>query len=203
MPLKCETNMLQDPTEFYRFLDVIRKSNVKSYLEIGCKHGGTVWRIANVLPKGSRIVAVDLPHGDGSFKDSEPNLKACCEELKHRGYDVHLHLADSTTPDTITKVRALSPFDLCFIDGNHTARYCRSDWSHYGQMAKIVAFHDIGFDEKHWRSKGWNNKASYSNAPIEVPALWAELKKKYAKHQEIKLCPHTNGIGILWREQAS
>jgi hypothetical protein len=199
MPLKCETNMLQDPREFALFLKLVKQDNVASYLEIGCKHGGTLWRIANLLPKGAKIVAVDLPQADGSFKNSKPNLEACCEELRSRGYDVTLFLGDSTDRKIVDAVAKLAPFDLCFIDGDHTFPYCKADWENYGAMAKMVAFHDIGWKEKYWRTKGWKNKGSPHDAPIAAPLVWNEVKIG-RRHTEIILSEYCNGIGVLWQD---
>jgi predicted O-methyltransferase YrrM len=186
---KYERMMLQDPGEFNEFLRIIREQNVRSYLEIGSKHGGTFWKIATVLPPGSRVVSVDLPHGDGSFKESEPHLVACINELNRRGYDAHLFIGDSTDPDVIRDVAKLGPFDLCFIDANHTEPFVRSDWKHYGQMARIVAFHDIGWQKRPEPSK---------KMPIDVPHVWGEIKQGF-RYQEIRRCPRDNGIGIIWR----
>lgn len=189
MPLKCETNYLQNPTEWQRFMRFAQKEQVTSYLEIGSKHGGTVWRMANNLPAGSRVVSVDLPHGDGSFKHSQPNLEACIAELKKRKYDAHLFLGDSTDALIIAQVRNLSPYDLVFIDANHTEPYVWQDWKNYGPMARMVAFHDIA-----WVAR------DYKKLPIEVRNVWDQIKQAY-EHVEIKLCPRDNGIGILWRDR--
>jgi Methyltransferase domain len=191
MSMKCERQMLQDPAELQQFINILKQENVRSYLEIGSKHGGSLWRIALSLPKGSRIVTVDLPHGDGSFKDSEPNLKQCCVALMRKGYDVHTVLGNSIEPQTVEKVRALGPFDACFIDANHTEPFVRKDWANYGPMARIVAFHDIGWIAEERITKKF---------PIDVPRIWAEIKQPY-RWQEFKL-HHTgrdNGIGVLWR----
>lgn len=188
MPLKCETNLLQDPVEFDLFLRFIVQSKVKSYLEIGSKNGGSLWRISHVLPKGSRVVSVDLPHGDTSFKESEPHLKACVDALVDKGYDAYLILGDSTKENVVAEVTKLAPFDLIFIDANHTEKYVRTDWKNYGQLGKIIAFHDIG-----WIARPTNSK----KMPIEVPIVWNELKKQH-RHFEIRNCPRDNGIGVLW-----
>lgn len=191
--LKCQTNLLQDLREFNEFLHLIQKNEIHSYLEIGSKHGGSLWRIGSSLPKGSRIVSIDLPHGDTSFKESEPHLRACVEELKSKGYDAHLFLTSSMEPTTIESVRALGPFDLLFIDANHTEPFVRHDWAVYGPMAKMIAFHDIG-----WKARPEPSK----KMPIEVPKVWNEIKQNY-KHIEIRYCPRDNGIGVLWQQLAS
>ena len=186
---KYQTAMLQDRDEIKKFVKIIRENQVKSYLEIGSKHGGTLWHIGIELPTGSRIVSVDLPHGDTSFKESEPHLRDCADALKKMGYDTHLFLTDSTDEETIKAVTALGPFDLCLIDANHTEAYVRKDWTNYGSLAKMVAFHDIN-----WKPR----PAPSKKMPIEVPKVWNELKANY-RHREIIYCPRDNGIGILWR----
>ncbi len=184
---KYHTSLLQDHSEFTDFLKLILAHGVKSYLEIGSKHGGSLWRIANALPSGSRVVSVDLPHGDGSFKDSEPNLRACVDDLKGRGYDAHLLIGDSTDLAIVEEVRGLSPFDLCLIDGSHVEPFIRADWKNYGPMAKMVAFHDIN----------WHPNGRETKKPVDVPKVWAELKNAN-KYQEIIRCPAEYGIGIIW-----
>ena len=190
MPMKCETNLLQDLGEFNDFLKLIREQRVGSYLEIGSKHGGSFWRISNVLPKGSRVVSVDLPHGDGSFKDTEPNLRQCVSELKNRGYDSHLFLTDSTDATTIESVKGLGPFDLVFLDGNHSDPFLRSDWLHYGSLATaLVAFHDISWPPSKPPPKGMS---------CDVMGFWKNLKKD---HKHVEFCRRRDecGIGVLWR----
>lgn len=188
--MKCETGILQDATEFASFLEIIKQENVRSYLEIGSKHGGSLWRAANAMPVGSRVVSVDLPKGDGSFKDSQPNLEECVAVLAERGYDAHLFLGDSMDEKIVAAVRELAPFDLCFIDGYHTEPFVRADWKNYGSMARIVAFHDIS-----WLA----DRGSHSKkATIEVPKVWNEVKRNF-RYREIRVSPRDNGIGILWR----
>lgn len=191
MPLKCETHILQNIRELDTFLKLIKEEGVKSYLEIGSKNGGSLWRIGRSLPQGSRIVSVDLPQADKSFKNTKPNLEECVKELRRLNYDAHLFLGDSTDQAIVSDVRALAPFDLCFIDANHTEPYVWHDWKTYGQMAQLVAFHDI--------SAGPHPPGS-KKMPIEVPAVWAKLKQQFT-HKEIKYEPGHNGIGILWRNK--
>jgi len=191
---KYERRALQDPTELAVFLKLLRNENIRSYLEIGSKFGGSLWQVATVMPKGSRIVSVDLPHGDNSFKESQPHLEECVKRLrKELGYDAYLFLGDSTDPEIVAKVAALAPFDACLSDANHTAPFVRADWKNYGPLAKIVAFHDIG-----WVADGRVTK----KYPIDVPQFWDELKIQFSRHKEIKFCQtkRDNGFGVLWRD---
>jgi len=196
---KYERHLLQNIHEFSEFQALMRVENVRSYLEIGSKNGGSLWRMAKKLDKGSRIVSVDLPHGDTSFKVTLPNLEACVKQLKSEGYDAHLIVGDSTAPDVVEKVRALGPFDCVFIDGNHTRPYIEKDFANYGPMSRIVAFHDISYHRDVTNTK---------KLPIDAPKFWNDIKNNY-RHVEIRreawrnegghrCCD--NGIGVLWNK---
>lgn len=190
MAPKYETAPVQDMIELKQMIKVFQAEGVKSYLEIGSKHGGSLWHVATSLPARSKIVSVDLPHGDSSFKESEPHLRACIKRLGELGFDAHLIIGDSTNPAVVAQVKELAPFDAVFIDADHTEPYVRQDWANYGSLGKIVAFHDIG----------WTGQRPSKKRPIEVPKVWAELKQKYPKHREFRVSPIELGIGVLWRE---
>lgn len=179
---------LQHEPEFVKLLDILKREGVTSYLEIGCKYGGTLWRVANILPHGSKVVAVDLPWGK---RETEPHLKDCVNELRNIGYDASLFLTDSTDTVTVAAVTRHAPFDVLFIDANHTREFVEKDWLNYGPLARIVVFHDIAWK----RPPEW--KGGYR---IDVPEFWNSIKGKF-RHEEIKLDPtgQDNGIGILWK----
>lgn len=187
--MKYQYTMLQNVIEFNWFLKIIKEEGARSFLEVGSKFGGTLWEVARAMPEGSLVVAVDLPHGDTSFKETQPHLEACVDHLKRKGYDAHLFLGDSTDPKIIAKVALLAPFDVVFIDANHTLPFIRQDWRNYGPMGKMVAFHDINHKARPAPSK---------KMPIDVPIVWEELKQEY-RHKEIRLDARDNGIGVLWR----
>jgi len=196
--MKCESYVLQNKSEVAALIDLFRGENVRSYLEIGSKFGGSLWLIANALPIGSRIVSVDLPHGDQSFKENEAHLRQCVDTIRARGYDSHLIIGDSTNPSVIEQVRKLGPYDAVFIDANHTIPYVTKDFENYRGMGRMIAFHDIAFLREAGMDKG--------KKPIEVPIFWNDIKTKH-RHFEIKHEPVRgepgrrkcdNGIGVLW-----
>lgn len=180
------TDCWQFPVELEWFIGLLKENEVKSYLEIGSRYGGSLWKIANALPKGSKIVAVDLPADD----DSKDSLCACAAELQRRGYEVHTLLGNSRSSDIIGSVSRLAPFDVCFIDGDHTLDGVKSDYETYGRMAsKMVAFHDIS----------WRRKPEWKGRRIEVPLFWENIKSG-RRHDECRSEPNNNGIGVLWQE---
>jgi predicted O-methyltransferase YrrM len=178
-PLK----LLQNEEEITSLAKLAAAEGVRSYLEVGSKFGGSFAKIVPALPKGSTVVSVDLPQGG-----SEHHLKQVIAGFS-KDYETHLILGDSTAPDIIELVRALGPFDLIFIDANHTEPYVRKDWATYGPMGRLIAFHDIGWVDKPGRE---------GRLPIQVPKVWNEIKQGF-RHVEFKKCAHDNGIGVLWR----
>lgn len=190
--LMYQSRVLQNAREFDEFLSLIQREDVRSYLEIGSMYGGSLWRVASAMPRGSRLVscdyAVDTP-------EALPSLKECVSHLTRSGYDAHLIVGDSMAPKTVELVAALGPFDMILIDGAHTLEAVNADWQNYGPMARIVAFHDIAWNET-WRS-------SVPGRPFKamgVPTLWNDLKPLY-RHEEIKFQHPSNyyGLGVLWR----
>jgi cephalosporin hydroxylase len=185
-----KTKRLQHQPEFEVFLDFIRSIDCRSYLEIGCKFGGSLWGVANAMATESRVVAVDLP---GQW-DAESSLTACVKDLRKLGYDAQFIRGDSTAPHVVAAVQGHAPFDVVLIDANHTEPYVRKDFLNYGQLGKYCCFHDIG----------WNQPTPPNRLPIEVPKVWKEIKETFADQvkwiREIRHDNGHNGIGILkWR----
>lgn len=183
--------IMQVDAEIDGLADLLAKEGVRSFLEIGSKFGGSLYRIAKRLPAGSRIVSVDLPRGTRAWAQSEPELKATVQRLQMQGYDTHLIWGDSTAAEVIAKVGNLGPFDACFVDANHTLPYLQKDWANYGPMCRLVAFHDIAWK----RAPEWSE-----GVRIDAGPFWEDLKTGY-RHQEFKFCPtgKNNGIGVLWQ----
>src|SRR4030095_14222985 len=98
---KYETFILQDKIELQQLADFVKEQGFRSYLEIGSKFGGSLWKIANAMPAGSRVVSIDLPWVDGSFKDSQPWLEKCVSRLQDMGYITDLLIGDSHLPSSV------------------------------------------------------------------------------------------------------
>lgn len=176
----------QFPGEFEKFIEVLLRENARSYLEIGSRLGGSLWRVAKALPVPAFFLSVDQPHGN---RETEPHLKECIQEVRKLGHKAGFILGDSTNPEIVEQVRGRGPFDAVFIDANHTEPYVRKDWANYGPMGRIIAFHDINWKDRPGRS---------GKLPIDVPKVWDEIKIGF-RHEEIRLDVRDNGIGILWR----
>lgn len=181
---------LQHAGELARLIEIVREERPLSFLEIGSKFGGTLDAVARAMPLGSRVVSVDMPHGTRLWDKSSVSLQSVVANLASLGHDVRLIWGDSTDPHIIHKVNALGPFDLVFIDANHTMPFLRQDWENYGSKAiRLCVFHDIS----------WYRPPDWQGVRIDVPEFWQEIKVGF-RHEEIRLDHDRkdNGIGVLW-----
>ena len=114
----------QHPVELQKLAKWI--ADAKSILEIGCRYGENLAFMAHNM-KGKRLVGVDLPDSEG-WNDPECGeiLKEAAKGLREEGFHVELILGDSHSQDIFNKVALHAPFDVVFIDGDHTYEGCRS-----------------------------------------------------------------------------
>lgn len=166
----------------------MKAEGVRSYLEIGARHGDTFFDVMVSLPVGARGVALDLPGGNWGTSKSANTLTVACDCLIGQGCDVKMILGNSRDPAVHARVAAAGPFDAVLIDGDHLYDGVAADWRNYGPMARIVAFHDIAGD-------GQVTKDGRA-IPVEVPRLWAELKPT-RRHVEFVAPGSKMGIGVL------
>jgi cephalosporin hydroxylase len=182
----------QDPTEIAEFCDILRVEECSLYLEIGSKFGGSLWLAAQAMPKGSRIVAIDLPNGTKAWAESSKSLVDCVAEFNREGYDARIIWGDSKAPDVIRKAALYGPYHCVMIDADHRLAGVTADWENYGPMSRrMVAFHDIG----------WRRAPEWQGVRIDVPQFWDQIKQEH-RHKEIRHCPtgKNNGIGVLWKD---
>lgn len=180
---------LQDPAELDQFIKYLVSKEVRSYLEIGARYGGTFERVMMALPIGSVGVAIDFPGGDFGDERSAEDLVATCRRLRQRGYDARCIFGPSNSH--LVFQRALQPtgarYDAILIDGDHSYHGVNSDWLLYGKIARLVAFHDIA------APVGYTNRLG---CKVEVARLWNKLKPDY-RHVEF-ITPGSNmGIGVI------
>lgn len=188
----------QHPAELGGFIDLLRRENVRSYLEIGARHGDTFHAVMTALPPGSLGVAVDLPGGAWGVASSRQALERAVADLNGRGYRALAVFGDSTSADVIAAVQAASPtFDAALIDGDHRYDGVSRDWRTWREAARIVAFHDIAGEGVRQKTTG---------DPVEVPRLWRELKADLppiVSKVEFIAEGSAMGIGVLCRRFAS
>ena len=175
----------QQPAELASLIGLFRERGVRSYLEIGARHGDTFFDVMTSLPAGSVGVAVDMPNGPWGGNSKNAMLECLCE-LSDLGYNVSAMFGDSSS--LVPEVLARGPFDAVLIDGDHRYDGVKSDWHNYGD-APLVAFHDID-----------GEGLECGGLPVEVPRLWREIK---AEHDTIEFIQPSDdrrmGIGVVIR----
>lgn len=122
----------------------------KTYVEIGSRYGGSLLYFGRLMPKNSKLIAIDLPNGPWGHINSEISLKNVSDTLNLDGYNVDIIFGDSKSKDTEDKlVSSLNnqQIDILFIDGDHSLLGVSSDINIYTKYVKqggIVIFHDCG-----------------------------------------------------------
>lgn len=173
----------QEDDELHEFIKLMQDNKVTRYLEIGLAHGIGFHEVVTSLPKDGTYVGVDLPvdHASGPLI-----IGQVCRDLTKRGYQPVTIWGNSRSTSVINLVRSLGPYDMVFIDGDHRPEGVKHDWEVYGEMGRIVAFHDIHSDFV---------------PSFGVGKLWKSIKGDY-ENREITGEAGTQtgmGVGVLWR----
>lgn len=170
----------QQDDELRALLELIKEEKVSRYLEIGLYRGTTFHAVAEVLPPDSNLVGIDLP---GDVEDGPYQIDLACSSIRNSLDQKPVVIwGNSHNKDTKAAARSWGPYDMVFIDGDHTYDGTWQDWYDYGINCRIVVFHDIV--SRHW-SQG-------------CAKVWRELKTQYRHREIVGVCPDM-GIGVLWR----
>ena len=180
----------QDESELRGFISLLQERGVTRYLEVGSRHGDSTHEIAINLPPGSTIVAVDLPGGLWGTERSRPYLERVIADLCARGYKASCIFGDSQTDATKRLIIGRGPYDAILLDGDHTLKGVTRDWQLYGDMAPIVAFHDI---------TGTGQAEKVHGSPVEVPILWDAIVRSGENVREFVTPGSHMGIGAVVR----
>lgn len=190
-----QPNKAQRSDEMRAFLNLIRKEGVTKYLEVGVQRGLTFLSVASALEPDATMIGVDLPGAAWGVK--EGNGKELIEAARAKIHQTYGHYTEmiwgnSHDADVLGQVYKHGPFDLVFIDADHSYDAVRQDFMDYGTLSSMVALHDIDIE----------NKPGIDEARLArygTHILWKELKEQY-RHEEILGKQRGMGIGVLWRE---
>jgi cephalosporin hydroxylase len=124
----------QYPIQFSRYLVHLSCLRIRSYLEIGIRHGGSFVVTAEYLERFAPLafaVGVDIIPCPAMARYRLQNPKA------------DFWCANSRAADFPARLDALGPVDLVFIDSHHEEQQCRAEFEMLAERAEIIAFHDI------------------------------------------------------------
>lgn len=182
-------NFPQKDDELRPLCDRVQEHNPKVLVEIGTRHGSSLWMLTHYAPKDALIVAIDLAGGKWGHAGSEIDRQRVIEALRVEGREVHLIDGNSQDEKTAQELKSLlsgREIDFLFIDADHTYKGVLRDWELYHPLMAdggLVAFHDI--------------LESAATPRVKVFLLWRVLKTLFP-WQEFTHDPNgAMGIGVI------
>lgn len=166
----------QYPNQFSKYLLLLQKYNINSYMEIGCRNGGTFVLTTEYLKKFNNIkkaVAIDI--------NDSPVIKYCLS-FSNNNNDIQFIKID-TQNELFKKYMINNCYDLVFLDGDRTYKGIQNDFE-LCQESKIIVFHDIISDTclhiiRFWNElKNNNNNYNYYEFTDQYEEVYNKTKKK-------------------------
>jgi hypothetical protein len=124
----------QFPVQFGPYLARVAALSVRSYLEIGIRHGGSFVATVEILDRFfplDRAVGVDVIPCPAMADYCRMNPRA------------EFARVNTQTAEFEALVERLRPIDLVFIDSHHEELQCRREFASVRDAANMIAFHDI------------------------------------------------------------
>lgn len=124
----------QYPIQFAPYLRHLSGLQVRSYLEIGIRHGGSYVLSVEVL---NRFAALDWAVGVDVIRCPSMDAYAALNPRSE------FACVNTQAPAFATLLDRLAPVDLAFIDSHHEEDQCRREFAALRPVAGMIALHDI------------------------------------------------------------
>ena len=109
-----------------------------------------------------------------------------CDIAPQRDNKEFVIVGDSSKEEIQIEIRKHGPYDVVFIDGDHSYAGVKKDWEFTRTLSpRVIAFHDIAYAKKHYEEGCF------------VDQLWGEIRstQEYT-HEKIVGCGW-GGIGVV------
>jgi cephalosporin hydroxylase len=135
----------QYPNQFSKYLLLLQKQAATSYIEIGCRWGGTYILTTEYLKRFNKVdksVAVDI---------IDSPVATYCSQNGETSF-----MRASSKSDEFKDYIKNNKFDIVFIDGDHSYGGVTNDYEATKEHGKVFVFHDIVSDACPGVVKFWN-----------------------------------------------
>jgi hypothetical protein len=124
----------QYPAQFSQYLSHLIRLEVRSYLELGIRHGGSFVATVEIL---ERFLLLEFAVG--------VDIIPCPSMARYGRLNPRIDFAciNTQAADFVALVDRLAPIDLVFIDSHHEETQCRREFTSVADRANMIAFHDI------------------------------------------------------------
>ena len=142
----------QYPNQFSKYLCLLREQNINSYIEIGCRWGGTFvltneyLKMFNSINKSVAMDIIDSPVVNYCISNNETQF-----------------IKINSQSEEFINYMNNNYFDLIFIDGDHSYNGVKNDYEISKNSGKIFVFHDIVNDECPGVVKFWTELKNNEN----------------------------------------
>jgi len=165
----------QYPNQFSKYLCLLKEQKIQSYIEIGCRWGGTFVLTTEFLKKFNDVtksIAVDII--------DSPVLNYCILDKETQ------FLKLNSQSEQFKNYMKNNYFDLIFIDGDHSYTGVKNDYEISKNSGKILVFHDIVSDVcpgvvEFWNELKKNEQDSYDFFEFtdQYQEVWNNTHQKY------------------------
>jgi hypothetical protein len=126
----------QYPVQFSRYLCYLSGRKINSYVEIGCRHGGTFIIVTEYIRRFHDLnlaVAMDI------------QALPIMQDYASKTVGVEYRIANSQTREARSYLGS-HRWDLAFVDGDHSYSGCMGDFLAVRDNAKTIVLHDVASD---------------------------------------------------------
>lgn len=178
----------QVPEEYSELLNILRQTDIKTYLELGVGNGGSFFTNSIFLQHtATRLHCVDnIAYRDTHIKQSETKIQKKVDMLQEMFPNKDVFFYNMSTEDFFKQNN--KSYDCIFIDADHSYEGVAADYKNAIKIIEkhgIIILHDI------------------ANTDTGVYRLWEQLKEIHTNVREFKYKINPNigyacGIGIIY-----